>query len=272
MTIRNNTGAPIPGVSITSGDRVVDVTDSAGNFVINNLLYGRLQERVIFPDSLYRYLHDGDTVYHLYIAPVEAKSPEKSQDYQAATNVISDSFNPFLNLKVHTNLPYMAALAFNGGLEMSFGKEWSMGADGYVAWLRNQSKDVWWEFYGFDLYGRYWFGRGNTQPLRGFHAGFYLGTLTYDLYPTSNTGYQCDKMFHTYRFGGEFGYSADLTKKNRNWRIDFYVGLGLLHTRQDVYKNRPSGGYYIKERRRRTLPDFTRFGITIGYVFGQKKK
>lgn len=178
---------------------------------------------------------------------------------------------PFLHLTVKSNAVYAAALALNGGLELSFGKKWSVGADGYITWLQWTRHNNWYETYGFDVYGRYWFGKDNIEPLTGYHIGLYAGTLTYDWFPES-TGYQSKDMFHTFRVGVEFGYSQYLTKRNRNWRVDFYGGLGFFHTRQDVYHNNFGGGYYASERRYRNLPDITRFGITIGYMFGQKKK
>lgn len=178
---------------------------------------------------------------------------------------------PYLHLTVKSNAVYAAALALNGGLELSFGKKWSVGADGYITWLQWTRHNNWYETYGFDVYGRYWFGKENIEPLTGYHIGLYAGTLTYDWFPEGK-GYQSKDMFHTFRIGVEFGYSQYLTKRNRNWRVDFYGGLGFFHTRQDVYHNNFGGGYYSSERRYRNLPDFSRLGITIGYMFGQKKK
>lgn len=167
--------------------------------------------------------------------------------------------------KVHTNMVYDAALAPNGGLELSIGKDWTAGTDGWIAWMRCARHNAWYEHYGFDIYGRYWFGKEHTKPFTGYHVGPYAGTLTYDLYPEGK-GYQCNKMFKTFRVGAEFGYAVPV----RNFTFDFYAGIGFLHTRQDVYyPNRFSNGYYRAYRRYRNLPDFTRLGITVGYVFGK---
>lgn len=170
-----------------------------------------------------------------------------------------------LMFKVHTNMVYDAALAPNGGIELSFNKNWTVGTDGWIAWLRCSKHNAWYEHYGFDVYGRYWFGKKHTKPFVGYHVGPYAGTLTYDLYPEGK-GYQCNKMFKTFRIGAEFGYAVPV----KNFTFDFYAGIGFLHTRQDVYyPNHFSNGYYKAYRRYRNLPDFTRLGITIGYVFGK---
>lgn len=220
----------------------------------------------ILPDTLYKPLSPGDTIYHVYL-----QQPDTVKVVEYCDKADGDYNNPFLHLKAHNNLAYDAALALNGGLEMSFGKKWSVGVDAWVTWLRWTKHNDWYESYGFDLYGRYWFGKSNTQPFTGYHIGIYAGTLTYDIFPGSK-GYQCDDMFQTLHAGVEFGYSQYLTKRNKNWRVDFYGGIGFLHTKQDVYHDNFGGGYYVSKTRRRNLPEFTRFGVTIGYMFGQKKK
>ena len=170
-----------------------------------------------------------------------------------------------MTFKVHTNLAYDVALAPAAGLELSFSDNWTVGTDAWIAWLRNSRHNAWYEHYGFDMYGRYWFGKEHTKPFVGYHVGPYAGTFTYDLYPEGK-GYQCNKMFKTFRVGAEFGYAVPV----KNFTFDFYAGIGYLHTRQDVYyPNKFSNGYYKAYRRYRNLPDFTRFGVTAGYVFGK---
>lgn len=195
---------------------------------------------------------------------VQLKAPEVTSDYGTDSSSKTDKEQETLVVK--TNMLYDAALAPNLGLEYTYNSKWSFGLDAWIAWIRNAKHNVWYQNYGFDVYGRYWFDAENTRPLTGYHLGAYVGTLTYDLYPEGK-GYQCDKMFHTYRFGVEFGYAVPVGNR---LLFDFYGGLGLLHTRQDVYyPNTFGSGYYRAYRRYRNLPDFTRFGITIGYVFGK---
>lgn len=168
-------------------------------------------------------------------------------------------------MQIKSNMLYDAVLAPSGGVEVTLGKKWSVGADGFIAWLRNKESDLWYQYYGFDIYGRYWFDGKHKSAMTGLHLGAYAGTLTYDLYP-KNTGYQCRKMFHTYRVGTEIGYAIPIGK---TIVLDLYGGLGIFHTRQDLYKSYGKGEYYKTGRRYRNYPDFTRLGISIGYKVGQ---
>lgn len=167
-------------------------------------------------------------------------------------------------ISVKTNLVYDAALALNGGLEMGIGKDWSIGTDGWIAWMRNKHHNEWYQHYGFDLYGRWWYGNSHTSPMTGYHVGAYAGTFTYDFYPLSS-GYQSPDMFKTFRLGAEFGWATGIGKR---WKMDFFCGLGFLHTKQKVYKrNLSRTGYYLQRTQCRNLPDFTRLGISVTYTF-----
>lgn len=167
-------------------------------------------------------------------------------------------------ISVKTNLIYDAALALNGGLEMGIGRDWSVGTDGWIAWMRNKGHNEWYQHYGFDIYGRWWYGSSHTRPMTGYHVGAYVGTFTYDFYPLTS-GYQCPDMFRTFRLGAEFGWATGI---GRRWKMDFYCGLGFLHTWQKVYgRNISRTGYYLKRTQCRNLPDLTRLGISVTYTF-----
>lgn len=237
--------------------------------------------------DVFRYTNDGHWIYTgsakdsnqlgknrpIVVRKKVTPSPRTVVRKQASSTISSNglrtsdnrpSQNDFM-LKVHTNLVYDAALAPNVGFELSFNDNWTVGTDAWIAWLRNSRHNAWYEHYGFDIYGRYWFGKKHTKPFSGYHIGPYAGTFTYDVYPEGK-GYQCNKMFKTFRVGAEFGYAIPV----KNFMFDFYAGVGFLHTRQDVYyPNRFSNGYYRAYRRYKNLPDFTRLGISVGYVFGK---
>lgn len=224
----------------------------------------------LFPPHHYKSWEDiGSKDYRIYVPSMTTQSSLSEYDKVVQPVRLRTYDNKVykndLMFKVHTNMAYDAALAPSGGLELSVGKDWTVGTDAWIAWLRNSRHNAWYEHYGFDIYGRYWFGKKHTRPFTGYHVGPYVGTFTYDLYP-ENKGYQCNKMFKTFRVGAEFGYAVPV----KNFTFDFYAGIGYLHTRQDVYyPNKFSNGYYKAYRRYRNLPDFTRFGVTAGYVFGK---
>lgn len=164
---------------------------------------------------------------------------------------------------IHTNALYDCLLAPSLGVEAAIARDWSAGADTWLAWLHNKEHDVWWENYGLDLYGRYWFGDGHdARDFRGWHAGIYAGTLTYDVWHDGK-GYQSPDMFKTFRTGGELGWSGAIAK---DWRVDIYYGLGWFHTDQKVYDHNFGGGYYVTRNRTKDLLDYSRFGVTICYI------
>lgn len=191
---------------------------------------------------------------------VKSKSSKVTLPSKAASTQ-GDGSSVLLN----TNALYDLALATNIGVEVSLGSDWSVGADAWLVWLRHQRTNLWWQNYGFDINGRYWFGPGHDARQHiGWHAGWYGGTFTYDVW--SGKGYQSPDLFTTFRTGLEIGRSIDIGK---NWRLDFYGGTGLLHTRQHVYRQNFTGGYYKVETHHRNLIDFTRFGVTVGYMLGR---
>lgn len=166
-------------------------------------------------------------------------------------------------LSVHTNTVYDVLAAPSIGFEVSAGRDWSIGMDGWLAWVSNKEHDFWWQNYGIDLYGRYWFGDGHSAGyFKGWHAGLYAGTLTYDVW-YDGSGYQSPDLFKTFRTGAELGWSGAIAK---DWRADIYYGLGWFHTRQKVYDHNFGGGYYVSKTRIKNLLDYSRFGITISYI------
>lgn len=175
----------------------------------------------------------------------------------------TDTSKSNYSFSVHSNALYDACLAPSIGVEVGIGDDWSVGFDTWIAWLRNQKHDLWWQNYGVDFYGRYWFGNGHSaKRLQGWHAGLYAGTLTYDVWG-DDKGYQSPDMFKTFRIGGEIGWSTPLGK---SWRLDLYGGTGLFHTKQKVYRRNFPDGYYVSFTRCRNLVDFTRFGVTFSYI------
>lgn len=192
-------------------------------------------------------------------SPTTTYSKPRISQGRSVTGVSS---SPVFSLR--TNALYDIALAPNLGFEFALGRDWSVGADLWLAWLHNKDNDMWWENYGFTLHGRYWFGeRHNALELSGWHTGIYAGTFTYDVW-ADGKGYQSPDMFKTFNVGVEIGWSTSI---GGNWRLDIYGGTGLLHTRQIVYDHNFGGGFYAKSHRHRNLVDLTRFGVTFSYIF-----
>lgn len=80
-----------------------------------------------------------------------------------------DTCCPSAAIQVKTNMLYDAVLAPNCGVELTLGKKWTVGMDGYIAWIRNKEADLWYQYYGFDVYGRYWFVK-DRNTMTGLHV------------------------------------------------------------------------------------------------------
>lgn len=199
-------------------------------------------------------------------ATAAAALPLQTDSLNASAQLMDGSEATHGSIAVKTNGLYDLALAPNIDIEYTPTRNWSLGADGWLAWLRHHESNLWWQNYGFDIYLRRWFGRGHdARNFRGWHAGIYAGTFTYDIW-SGGKGYQSPDMFRTFRVGGEIGWSASIGKR---WRVDIFGGTGLLHTRQIVYHENNHGWYSVSRRRNKNLPDLTRFGVTIGYRLGK---
>ena len=161
----------------------------------------------------------------LSILPIAGRSQTVSD--------ISDQKSDHQLLSLSTNLLYDAALIPNIGLEVSLGKQWTIGADWFYTRFSSNSRHRYWQGYGGYLTVRRYFGNG-PQPsnpdyarLTGHHLGVYALGLTYDV-EWGGKGYQADK----FGFGGgvEYGYALPIepadddtghyvweATKKRNW-------------------------------------------------------
>lgn len=164
---------------------------------------------------------------------------------------------------VNTNALYDVLLAPNIGAEIAFSKDYSAGFNTWITWIRNSQTDHWRQNYGAGIYGRYWFGENHdARDFMGWHTGLYLGAMSYDIWKNGK-GYQSPNMSNTIRIGSELGYSMRL---GDCWRMDFHGGMGLLHTKQKIYKSNYGGGYYMYKERNRNLIDFMQWGISFNYI------
>lgn len=165
---------------------------------------------------------------------------------------------------VRTNLIGDALLVPNLGGEITVGKDWSLGADFYLQWIRNLDKDKFYKTYILDVDARYWWGRQHKKrQLTGWHVGPYGQAITYDM-ENGHKGYQSRVFFWTFAVGGELGYNLPLGKKQR-WGLDFNIGLGYLHTKYNVYNPGHNKEYYFDHRQCRNFFGPTRIGVSLNY-------
>ena len=130
-----------------------------------------------------------------------------------------------------TNALYDLLLVPNIGVEFSFCKNWSAGANWMYGWWKHDAKHWYWRVYGGDLYARRWFGKQAKQKaLTGHHLGVYAQMLTYD-FATGDRGYMggepggnlLDKA--SFATGIEYGYSLPVATR---LNLDFSIGVGYM--------------------------------------------
>lgn len=160
------------------------------------------------------------------------------------------SYAPPVALK--TNLLYDAFLVTNLGVEVSLGKQWSVTAEWFGAWVSRSSTRHYWQGYGGYLTLRRYFPRRSqcSSPQRprptnftGHHVGVYLLGLTYDV-EWGGRGYQADH----FGFGGgvEYGYSLPIGYR---LNLDFTIGIGFQDGEYKEYD--PKDGHFVWQSTRK---------------------
>ena len=168
-----------------------------------------------------------------------------------------------------TNLLGDALLVPNIGLEITLDKDckWSIGVDFYLQWLKNRSKNKFYQTYIWTVDVRRWFGhQSEEKPLTGWHAGIYAQAFTYDI-ENGHKGYQSPMFFWTFGTGAELGYNMPIGKR---WNLDFYGGVGFFHTKQKIYYPEGNGHYYHDHTRCRNIIGITRIGVSLNYIINNK--
>lgn len=164
---------------------------------------------------------------------------------------------------IRTNLIGDAMLIPNIGGEITVGKNWSIGTDFYLQWLKDRDRDKFYQTYMLDVDARYWWGRQHRlRPLTGWHAGVYGQAVTFD-WENGHKGYQSRVFFWTFGLGGEIGYNKPISK---HLGLDIYVGVGYFHTKYNVYNPGHNRKYYFDHRECRNFFGPTRIGISLNYL------
>ena len=176
-----------------------------------------------------------------------------------------------------TNLLYDAALIPNIGLEVSLGKQWTIGADWFYTRFSSNSRHRYWQGYGGYLTVRRYFGNNpltlssksqDCPRLTGHHLGVYALGLTYDV-EWGGKGYQADK----FGFGGgvEYGYALPI---GRRLDLDFSIGVGFQGGEYKEYEpaDDDTGHYVWEATKKRSWWGPTKAAITLRWDIGKHSK
>lgn len=142
-------------------------------------------------------------------AAAEYEIPEAEADYKTRS------------ILVKTNLLTDVALIPGIGIEIPLKNRFSLGADWNYAWWTDQ-EELWWRYYGGDLYFRKWFGGKDNDSFSGHHIGLYGQMMTYD-FELGGKGVQAPHW--NYAAGVEYGWSLPL---NHGFHLEFNIGVGSM--------------------------------------------
>lgn len=151
----------------------------------------------------------------------------------AVTRAYHDGFaftpSPDIIWALRTNL---LVPALNAGLEIPIKENWSLGLDYYFPWFwPNQKNKNCFEFLGWSVEGRYWFGR-DRQPqdrLRGHSVGLYVGGGYYD-FERNYRGMQGQFVSP----GLDYTYAMPIGRKKR-LNLEFTLALGYIRSWGTTY-------------------------------------
>lgn len=149
--------------------------------------------------------------------------------------------------------------ALNFGAEYPIGTHWSVGADYYYPWFkRNPDNRNCFQLLGWNVEGRYWFGKDRTEAdvLKGHSVGLSTSAGYYDI-EREFKGNQGTFV----SVGADYLYSLPLF--NDKIHFEFTVGLGYIFSNMRPYDVFESGGKAYKVD---YTKDFHWFGPTKAAV------
>jgi hypothetical protein len=161
--------------------------------------------------------------------------------------------------------------ALNVGVEVPIGTHWSVGADYYFPWIwpKRDNKNCF-EFLGWGIEGRYWFGMNRTQfdRLQGHSVGVY-GYVGY---------YDFERNFHGHQgeyvnVGVDYTYAMAVGKR-KSLHLEFSLGLGYIYSKARKYTVIESQGPLISDKITKNVRFFgpTKANISLVVPIFQKVK
>ena len=161
--------------------------------------------------------------------------------------------------------------ALNLGVEVPIGKHWSVGADYYFPWIwpKKDNKNCF-EFLGWGIEGRYWFGKNRTafDRLKGHSVGLY-GYVGY---------YDFERNFHGHQgefvnVGVDYTYAMAVGKR-KALHLEFSLGVGYIYSEARQYTVIEANGPLISDKVTKKVGYFgpTKANISLVVPIFQKVK
>ena len=169
-------------------------------------------------------------------------------------------------MAVRTNL---LVPALNVGVEVPIGKHWSVGVDYYFPWIwpKRDNKNCF-EFLGWGIEGRYWFGKERTvfDRLQGHSLGLY-GYMGYYDFERNYHGHQGEFV----NVGIDYTYAMAVGKK-KAVHFEFSLGVGYIYSQARKYTVIEANGPLISDKITKTIGFFgpTKANVSLVVPIFQK--
>jgi hypothetical protein len=196
-------------------------------------------------------------------APKASKVPTTA----TAPNTASDvERKPIMAVRSNLLVP-----ALNVGVEVPIGNHWSVGADYYFPWVwpKQDNKNCF-EFLGWGIEGRYWFGKNRTifDRLQGHSVGLY-GYMGY---------YDFERNFHGHQgefvnVGLDYTYAMAVGKR-KSIHFEFSLGVGYIYSQARKYTVIEAGAPLISDKITKNIGYFgpTKANISLVVPIFQRVK
>jgi len=198
-----------------------------------------------------------DTVFVGEGIPMALSSDDGSGREKPGRSYYPDFSKEKMLLAVRTNA--LAIPFANVGVEIPFGRHWSIGADWYYPWIWRSRHAEGLDYQGFcnellagDLELRYWFSPSEERPshrLLGHSVGFYTAAGYYD-FEKGFSGHQGEFI----NAGVDYLYALPLFKGLMH--LEFELGLGYIYSPAQPYDTYLAGD---KAYRQKGVTRYTRW-------------
>ena len=202
-----------------------------------------------------------------FVEPTTTEKPATEQPTQVEKVTCEDTTRKLL-FALRSNL---LVPALNLGIEVPIGKHWSVGADYYFPWIwpKKDNKNCF-EFLGWGIEGRYWFGKNRTafDRLKGHSVGLY-GYVGY---------YDFERNFHGHQgefvnVGVDYTYAMAVGKR-KQLHFEFSLGVGYIYSEARQYTVIEANGPLISDKVTKKVGYFgpTKANISLVVPIFQKVK
>lgn len=162
-------------------------------------------------------------------APIPSEPSDSRPQTSSAGQAADTGMAGIPVASVRTNL---LVPGLNFGAQVPLGNNWSVGADYYYPWIwPGKTNKNCFEFLGWSVEGRYWFGKDRmpSDRLKGHSVGIYTAAGYYD-FERDFRGLQGEFI----SAGADYTYALPIGRRKRV-NLEFTLALGYIHAWNKTY-------------------------------------